>query len=216
MEIPGGVNRDAAFPLRGGSGGARVARADAAARCREPCRTVATFCEKPGVQREKAGEKILHYVLRTLDKGITYGGQPHHGNEMVAFAELRYLPGHRTVGIWGGSYARGERDQLALVRPENYIKYLGVGVREVVGVVKEVLFLRQVRVFMMPTIENYPIVMKEDNEGVIKMANSKHGSWRTRHIDVKNHVVRDAVEAERSRSITWKRKTSTRAYSPSR
>ncbi|CAN0372224.1 unnamed protein product, partial [Ascophyllum nodosum] len=33
-----------------------------------------------------------------------------------------------------------------------------------------------------------------DNQGAIKMVNNKHSSRRTRHIDVKHHIVRDAVE----------------------
>ena len=34
----------------------------------------------------------------------------------------------------------------------------------------------------------------EDNQGAMKMANNKHSRRRTRHIDVKHHIVRDAAE----------------------
>ena len=34
----------------------------------------------------------------------------------------------------------------------------------------------------------------EDNQGAIKMANNKHSSKRTRHIDVKHHIFPDAIE----------------------
>ena len=33
-----------------------------------------------------------------------------------------------------------------------------------------------------------------DSQNAIKMANNKHSSRRTRHIDVKHHIVRDPVE----------------------
>ena len=55
-------------------------------------------------------------------------------------------------------------------------------------VVKEVLFLRQVQEFMEPF---------EDNEGAIKLATNKHASRRTKHIDVKHHLVRDASDARK-------------------
>ena len=39
------------------------------------------------------------------------------------------------------------------------------------------------------------IITREDNEGAIKMATNRFSSRRTRHVDVKHHIVRDAVES---------------------
>ena len=39
------------------------------------------------------------------------------------------------------------------------------------------------------------ILLHEDNQGAIKMANNRFSSRRTRHIDIKNHIVRDAVDS---------------------
>ena len=47
---------------------------------------------------------------------------------------------------------------------------------------------------MTPLIDDNTII-REDNEGVIKMATNRFSSRRTRHVDVKHHVVRDAVES---------------------
>lgn len=46
----------------------------------------------------------------------------------------------------------------------------------------------------MPTLESYPITVMEDNQGAIKIAKNKFSSKSTRHIDAKNHVVRDATD----------------------
>ena len=46
---------------------------------------------------------------------------------------------------------------------------------------------------MTPPIDDN-IVFREDNEGAIKMANNRFSSRRTRHVGVKHHIVRDAVE----------------------
>ena len=40
------------------------------------------------------------------------------------------------------------------------------------------------------------IKIHEDNQGAIKMATNRFSSRRTRHVDVKHHIVRDAVEGE--------------------
>ena len=46
---------------------------------------------------------------------------------------------------------------------------------------------------MVPPID-YNIRVHEDNEGSINMAENRSSSRRTRHIDVKHHMVRDAVD----------------------
>ena len=61
-------------------------------------------------------------------------------------------------------------------------------------IVKEVLFLRQVQAFIMPAIESNPVNIVEDNQGATKMTNNRHSSKRAGHIDVKNHLIRDAVD----------------------
>ena len=66
-------------------------------------------------------------------------------------------------------------------------------------VVKEVLFLRQVQEFMEPLIKVGVVNVFEDNEGAIKLATNKHASCRTKHIDVKHHLVRDASDARKVR-----------------
>ena len=66
-------------------------------------------------------------------------------------------------------------------------------------VVKEVLFLRQVQEFMEPSMRVGAVNVFEDNEGAIKLATNKHASRRTKHIDAKRHLVRDASDARKVR-----------------
>ena len=61
-------------------------------------------------------------------------------------------------------------------------------------VVKEFRFLRQMNGFLTPPIDTN-IVITEDNEEAIKMVTNRFSSRRTRHVDVKHHIVRDAVES---------------------
>ena len=66
-------------------------------------------------------------------------------------------------------------------------------------VVKEVLFLRQVQEFMEPSMRFGTVNVFEGNEGAIKLATNKHASRRSKHIDVKHHLVRDASDARKVR-----------------
>ena len=66
-------------------------------------------------------------------------------------------------------------------------------------VVKEILFLRQAQEFMESSIKVGAVNLFEDNEGAIKLATNKHASRRTKHIDVKHHLVRDASDARKVR-----------------
>ena len=61
-------------------------------------------------------------------------------------------------------------------------------------VVNGLCFLRLVKGFLTPPIV-YNIVNREDNEGAIKMAPNRFSSRRTRHVDVKHHIVRDGVKS---------------------
>ena len=61
-------------------------------------------------------------------------------------------------------------------------------------VVNELRFLRQVKGFLTPPIDDN-IIIREDNEGAIKIATNHFRSRRARHVDVKHHIVRDTVES---------------------
>ena len=52
--------------------------------------------------------------------------------------------------------------------------------------------IRQVKAFRVTRFD-YNIRVHEDNVSTIKMAENRFSSRRTRHIDVKHHLIRDAV-----------------------
>ena len=60
-------------------------------------------------------------------------------------------------------------------------------------VVNELRFLRQVKSVLTPPIDDN-IIIRQDNEGANKLATNLFSSRRTRHMDAKHHMVRDAVE----------------------
>ena len=46
---------------------------------------------------------------------------------------------------------------------------------------------------MIPPIDTR-ILIHEDNEGAVKMAKTRFSSRRTRHVDMKHHVIRNVID----------------------
>lgn len=58
---------------------------------------------------------------------------------------------------------------------------------------KEVIFVKQLVASMGITIA-FPIIIKVDNVGAIYLANNHTTSQRTKHIDIRQHFVREYIE----------------------
>ena len=89
----------------------------------------------------------------------------------------------------GGAISWSSRAQTTAAEGTSDAEYVTIS-----KIVKEVLFLRQVQTFVMPAFENDSSDFVEGNRGVIKMVKNRHSSKRTRHIDTKHQLIRDAVD----------------------
>ncbi|CAM9156932.1 unnamed protein product, partial [Sphacelaria rigidula] len=56
--------------------------------------------------------------------------------------------------------------------------------------------------FILPELKSYAITIREDSKGAIKLANNKYSSCRTRHIDVKHHIVLDTIGRGKARVLS--------------
>ena len=93
------------------------------------------------------------------------------------------------VMLGGGTISWFSRAQRVTALASSELEYVALA-----EIVNEAKVFRQVQEFIIPTLRNCTISIMKDNQNAIKMANNKHSSRRTRHIDVKHHIVRDAVE----------------------
>ena len=102
----------------------------------------------------------------------------------------RYVPlgieGRGDARKWGISrFSRAQRISATARSESEYVA--------LAEIMNELRFFRQVEAFMVSSID-YNIRVHEDNGSAIKMAENRFSSRRTRHIDVKHHMVRDAVD----------------------
>ena len=91
--------------------------------------------------------------------------------------------------LGGGAISWFSRAQKVTVATSSESEYVALA-----EVVNELRFLRQVKGFLTPPIDDN-IIIRKDNEGALKMASIRFSSRRTRHLDVKHHIARDAVES---------------------
>ena len=166
-------------------------------------RAVARFCENPGPAHRKAVMKILQYLLHTKEWGITYGGQgcglcmeAYTDSDFRACLDTRRSVSGAVLMLAKGAISWHSRMQEVTASGTSEAEHVALS-----EVVKEVLLLRQVQEFMEPPIKVGAVNMFEDNEGAIKLTTKKHASRRTKHIDVKHHLVRDASDARKVRVV---------------
>ena len=164
-------------------------------------RAVARFCENPGPAHKKAVMKIFQYLLHTKEWGITYGGQgcglcmeAYTDSDFGACLDTRRSVSGAVLMLAKGTISWHSRMQEVTASGTSEAEYVALS-----EVVKEVIFLRQVQEFMEPSMRAGAVNVFEDNEWAIKLATNKHASRRTKHIDVKHHLVRDASNARKVR-----------------
>lgn len=62
--------------------------------------------------------------------------------------------------------------------------------------IKEALFTMEVLTFIVPALTEVCIKVFVDNQGAIALAKNPLSSWRTKHIDVRYHFVRELVKSK--------------------
>ena len=141
----------------------------------------------------------------TPEKGITHGEDGNGRTAVRAFVDsdhdtcldTRRSTSAGTIILSGGAITWFSGTQATTAEGTSEAEYVAMS-----EVVKEILFLRQVQVFIMPSLESNPVEIVEDNQEAIKMANNRYSYKRTRHIDIKHQLIPDAVD-ERKVRVTY-------------
>ncbi|CAM9281894.1 unnamed protein product, partial [Sphacelaria rigidula] len=156
---------------------------------------VAKFSDNPGPAHWKAVMEVMKYLKRTTDYGIVYGGTSGNDTELSAWVDADHATCPNTRhSVSGAAFmlAGGDirwfsqaHELTASARSES--EYIAPA-----EATNELHSLRQVKPFMSPPADTR-IPLHEHNRGAKKMTNNRFSSRRTRHIDVKHQVVRDAI-----------------------
>ena len=159
--------------------------------------SVARCCNAPNMIHWKATLSILGYAVRTTSFGIAFQRRTVEGFHLVSFADADYasmatdrrsVSGGVVMCAWGG-VSWYSKTQKCVTLSTTEAEYVAMS-----DVAKEVLFLRQVRRFMLPRERMPCILLFEDNEGAMQIAKHPISSSNSKHIDVRHHFLTELVE----------------------
>ena len=154
-------------------------------------RAVARYCTAPRTIHWKAALGILEYINGTSEYGITFQRGTLSGillEEVFADADYaskgtdRRSVSGRVIMCGGASVCWFSRTQKCVTPSTSEAECVALG-----DAVKELLFLRQVWRFMLPSkvMPCFPIF--ENNKGAVQLAQNSI------HIDVRHHFLRELV-----------------------
>ena len=159
-------------------------------------RAVARYCTAPKAIHWKAALGILEYINGTSEYGITFQRGTLSGISLEVFADADYASKateRRSVSggvimCGGASVCWFSRTQKCVTLSTTEAEYVALG-----DAVKELLFLRQVWRFMLPSkvMPCFPIF--EDNQGAVQLAQNPITNSNSKHIDVRHHFLRELV-----------------------
>ena len=157
-------------------------------------RSVARRAHDPTDDDWSAVTKILGYLRGTKERGLTLTGAR---GGLVAYADSNYATDKEDrKSVSGGAVFYGRscvswfsRTQKCVSTSSSEAEYISLA-----ECTKEAMFVRYVLEFLEPGKRLPPIVLREDKEGAIHLAQNPLSSGRTKHIDVRYHFVRDLVK----------------------
>ena len=159
-------------------------------------RAVAKYCTAPRAIHWKAAHGILEYTNGTSEYGITFQRGALFSISLEVFANADYAckaTDRRSVSgglimCGGASICWFSRTQKCVTLSTSEAEYVALG-----DAIKELLFLRQLWRFILPSkvMSCFPVF--EDNQGAIQLAQNPGTNPDLKHIDMRHHFLRALV-----------------------
>jgi hypothetical protein len=156
---------------------------------------VSQYLENPGIQHWKAVKRILRYLKGTLDFGLMLGGQQKRIN-LLGYSDADWggdLDFRKsTTGIvfllGVGAVCWQSKKQSSVALSSTEAEYMALSLAA-----KEVYWLRAL-LEDLKLDQHTPTTILEDNQGAIALSRNPTAHSRTKHINIRYHFIREAVE----------------------
>ena len=154
---------------------------------------VAKFNENPGIEHWKAVKRIMRYLKGTINQELIY--KRSDSIELTGFADADWAGDNETRKSTTGyifkingivTWKSVKQSCIALSTVEAEYVSLGECSKEALWLIK---LLKQIGYEV-----NLPIIIYEDNQGAIKLAENPVFHKRTKHIDTRMHFIRKLIE----------------------
>lgn len=154
------------------------------------------FCQCPHREHMQAARSVARYLATTANRGIRYIKR---GGPFVAYADADWAQcvndrksySGYVVLHSGGPVAWEAKKQPTIALSSTEAEYMAM-----TNAAKEIKFLRNIleELELQAIYNGEEITLNIDNQGAIKLASHNGYSPRTKHIDVRHHFIREAVE----------------------
>jgi hypothetical protein len=149
--------------------------------------------QSPSVDDWQNGKRVIRYLKGTINLALVYNSkEPIIGYSDSSYAEEK---DRKSVGGYifkqaGAAISWKSTKQPIIARSSMEAEYIALD-----EAAKEAQWLKKFEVEIGLNTKN-PIIICEDNQSAIKMAKNPIHNCRSKHIDVRYHVIRDLVAAK--------------------
>ena len=158
---------------------------------------VSKFSKRPASRHWTAVKRIMRYLAGTRELGIGY--QQGSGKQLAlrAYVDSDYAGDPDTrrstygylVFLAGGPVAWRSKQQQHVARSTAEAEYCAIAESGL-----DIVHLRMVLMQMRVLPQDYTVIVENDNKSALAMAGDTGPCHNTRHVDVKYHWIREAVE----------------------
>ena len=152
--------------------------------------TVAKYCHQPSELHMTAAKRILRYLKQTKDLNLTY--VRNSPEAIVGYSDADWAGDRRStsgnVFLLGGAITWSSRKQSSAALSTVEAEYMALSVAT-----QEAIWLRHIQKELGVT-NTGPTLIFEDNQGAISMAKNPVFHKRTKHVQIRYHFGREAVE----------------------
>ena len=156
--------------------------------------TVAKYCHQPSELHMTAAKRILRYLKQTKDLNLTY--VRNSPEAIVGYSDADWAGDvqdkRSTFGnvflLGGGAITWSSRKQSSVALSTVEAEYMALSVAT-----QEAIWLQHLQEELGVT-NTGPTLIYEDNQGAISMAKNPVFHKRTKHVQIRYHFVREAVE----------------------
>jgi len=150
------------------------------------------YMSHPSVEQWLQAKRLLSYLKGTIDKGLVINWTIPYTPVVCQDSSFADRPdGKSRIGyvvlMCGSAIAWGSRLQPTIALSTMEAEYMALCVAT-----QEVMFLKQLSTELSVVLK-YPTSMMEDNKGCISFAKNTMTTNKSKHINMKMHIVRDAI-----------------------
>jgi hypothetical protein len=166
-----------------------VSRPDAA----EPTNVLAQFVQNPGMVHWEGVKRVMSYLLSTKHYWLTFGGKRQLGLRGYCDSDWASQPHRHSISgysfhIGKGAVTWSSKKQHIVALSSTEAEYVAQN-----HAAREALWLRN----FINEVTNQatgPVTIFSDNQGAIALAKDNKFHARTKHIDIRYHFIREAVQ----------------------